>query len=231
MRLLALIVAKNVVGSSWTKQVRSREWKRLPEGEKGPIRNALLSHILAREDSERICTQASLLVANIAQFDYPDKWPTLLDDLLRLSMPSGGLPCERRHRPLKTIKYVARVLEKKRFVLEEPSGMPLMTLSPDRLQWLGAMVEAARAQMRSSLRDLLVPLMGIWEAEFDEYSRSTEQDKLHRMKICRVAISAAASALWTVRLCFIRFCSRHPLAHPYTHRPITTGRLRAAEQR
>jgi hypothetical protein len=194
IRLLALIVAKNVVGSSWTKQIKSREWKRFPEAEKSTIRTVLLADILAREGSERICTQASLLVANIAQFDYPDKWPTLLEDLLRLSL---GLPLDRRHRPLKTIKYVARVLEKKRFVLEEPSGAPLMTLTPDRLQALGAMVEAARAQMRAALRRLLVPLMEIWEGEFDQSQRDPSMWHYH-MKVCRVAISAAAAALWTV---------------------------------
>ena len=195
---MALIVAKNVVGSSWAKQTKSREWKKVGVDEKHAVRNVLLADILAREASERVCTQASLMIANIAQFDYPGEWRTLLEDLLQMSLPAAGLPLERRHRPLKAIKYVSKMLEKKRFVLEEPGGAPLMTLAPGRLQELGAMVEAARLQMRTSLRALLVPLMGIWEAEFDAYSRSTEQDKLHCMKICRVAVSACACAMWTV---------------------------------
>ncbi len=195
---MALIVAKNVVGSSWVKQIKSREWKKVGKDEKQAVRNVLVADILPREVSERICTQASLLIANIAQFDYPDEWPTLLEDLLQMGLPAGGLPLERRHRPLKAIKYVSKMLEKKRFILEEPNGAPLMTLAPGRLQELGAMVEAARLQMRTSLRALLVPLVGIWEAEFDDCSRSTGQDKVHRMKICRVAVSACACAMWTV---------------------------------
>ena len=199
IRLMALIVAKNVVGSSWTKQIKSREWKKFPEDEKSAVRNILLADILAKEASERICTHASLMIANIAQFDYPDKWPTLLEDLLQMGLPAGGLPLERRHRPLKAIKYVSKMLEKKRFILEEPGGAPLMTLAPSRLQELGSIVEAARLQMRTSLRALLVPLAGIWEAEFDAQNRATcHQDRLHRMKICRVAVSACACAMWTV---------------------------------
>jgi len=30
IRLLALVVAKNAVGSNWSKQVRTREWKKVP---------------------------------------------------------------------------------------------------------------------------------------------------------------------------------------------------------
>ena len=198
---MALIVAKNVVGSSWSKQIKSREWRKFPEEEKRAIRNMLLVDVLAAEDSERVCTQASLLIANIAQFDYPDKWPTLLDDLLQMSLQAGRMPLERRHRPLKAIKYVSRVLEKKRFVLEEPSGAPLMTLTPSRLQQLGAMVEESRFQMRTSLRALLVPLMGIWESELEAFHRAKiDQGTMwrHHMKICRVAASACACALWTV---------------------------------
>ena len=153
---MALIVARNVVGSSWTKQIKSREWKKFPEDEKSAVRNILLADILAKEASERICTHASLMIANIAQFDYPDKWPTLLEDLLQMGLPAGGLPLERRHRPLKAIKYVSKMLEKKRFILEEQVARPLMTLAPSRLQELGSIVEAARLQMRTSLRALLV---------------------------------------------------------------------------
>lgn len=30
VRLLALVVAKNAVGSNWSKQVQTREWKKVP---------------------------------------------------------------------------------------------------------------------------------------------------------------------------------------------------------
>lgn len=196
IRLLALIVAKNSIDIGWAKRVSRSLWKNFPEDERRAVRN-LLPGILATEPSETIATQASLLIKNIALVDYPEKWPTLLDDLLRMGLPTSGLPLERRHRPLKTIKYVSRVLERKRFVLEEPSGAPLMTLTPGRLQELGAIVEMARAQMRSALRGILMPLMGIWEAEFEQSQGDEFQRRCH-MKVCRSAISACACTLWSV---------------------------------
>jgi hypothetical protein len=194
---LALIVAKNAVGSSWTKQTKSREWKKVPEDEKVAIRTMLLTNILPNDPSETIAIQALLLIANIAQFDYPDKWPELLDRLMGMGLQEGGLPLARRHRPLKAIKYVSRSLERKRFVLEEPSGAPLMSLTPERLHALSNLVESSRMQMKASMRALLQPLMSVWESEFNS-SQLDPSSWRERMKICRIAISSCNSVLWAV---------------------------------
>ena len=69
MRLLAAVVAKNAVGSSWRKTVALREYSRLPEAEKAAVR-ALALELLFAEPSPRVATQLSLLVTNIARYGW-----------------------------------------------------------------------------------------------------------------------------------------------------------------
>ncbi len=69
MRLLAAVVAKNAVGSSWRKTVALREYSRLPEAEKAAVR-ALALELLFAESSPRVATQLSLLVTNIARYGW-----------------------------------------------------------------------------------------------------------------------------------------------------------------
>ena len=65
-RLLAAVVAKNAVGSSWRKTVATRTYSRLPDAERGAVR-ALALELLFAEPSPRVATQLSLLVTNIAR--------------------------------------------------------------------------------------------------------------------------------------------------------------------
>lgn len=191
---MALIIAKNAVGSSWTKQYRTREWKKVPDVEKGAVRDMLLKDIIPGETSENVAIQASMLIANIAQFDYPERWPNLLGTLLSMSLPEGQLLLERRHRALRTIKVVARVLQRKRFVLEDPSGSPLMSLTPERLHELSSLIEVSRIQMKESLQSLIAPLEGLWESEYGAFSQGSPSWR-HNMKICRMAMSACGEVL------------------------------------
>lgn len=185
------------MGSSWTKQFRTREWKKVPDPEKCAIKEMLLKDILPHELSENISLQAILLIANIAQFDYPDKWPNLLDSLLSMSLPEGQLTLERRHRPLKAIKVVAKVLQRKRFVIEDPNGSPLMSLTPERLHQLSSNVEMSRLHMKRALQELVCPLERLWEAEYACFSQGSPHWR-HNMKISRVAMSACAEVLATL---------------------------------
>ena len=191
-------MAKNAVGSNWTKQVRTREWQKIPEDEREYVRNVLLTQIVPHDPSDRVAVQACILISNIVQFDFPDRWPSLMKTLVCMSKKENlwQLPPEKRHRPLKALKYAVRILQRKRFVLEEPSGVPLMTLTPERLHALSADVEVSRSRMHAAVRQLIVPLEEIWSQEYESFSQRN-QSWACSMRICRLAMSVCVEALTT----------------------------------
>lgn len=67
VRMLAAIVAKNAVGSSWRKTMGSREWSRIPTEEKKAVRDQAL-RLLYSERSDAIAIQLGLLITNIARY-------------------------------------------------------------------------------------------------------------------------------------------------------------------
>lgn len=66
IRLLAAVVAKNSVGSSWRKTLGTREWSRVPSDEKAGVRTSAL-RLLFSEPSDRVATQLGMLITNIAR--------------------------------------------------------------------------------------------------------------------------------------------------------------------
>ena len=132
VRLLATVLAKNAVGSSWRKTLGTREWSRIPESEKEHVRSAAAG-LLLKEPQRRVATQTGLLIANIARFDFPAKWPTLLADLTSAAwwLESGVTPeaVEQNDRALFTLKHVVRAVKSKRIVVETtgPSGGSVST--------------------------------------------------------------------------------------------------------
>ena len=58
-RLLAAVVAKNAVGSSWRKTLGTREWSRVPEDERHYVRSRALP-LLLLDPSDR-CAKVSIL--------------------------------------------------------------------------------------------------------------------------------------------------------------------------
>ena len=67
VRLLAAVIAKNAVGSSWRKTVDSREWSRVSQQEKQHVQAHSLHSLLA-DPSDKVAVQLALLVANIARY-------------------------------------------------------------------------------------------------------------------------------------------------------------------
>jgi len=132
VRLLATVLAKNAVGSSWRKTLGTREWSRIPETEKSHVRSAAAS-LLLNEPQRRVATQTGLLIANIARFDFPAKWPTLLSDLTSAAwwVEDGATQAkiEQNDRALFTLKHVVRAVKSKRIVVETsgPSGGSVST--------------------------------------------------------------------------------------------------------
>ena len=106
-RLLATISLKNCVGSTWRKTLASREWMRVPEGERAFVRATALS-LLLHDPSHAVALHAALLVSNVARFDAPRRWPELLETLLEAGR-DGGQP-ERQARALKALKHVLTAL-------------------------------------------------------------------------------------------------------------------------
>ena len=125
VRLLAVVLAKNAVGSSWRKTLGTREWSRIPDDEKEYVRSAAAS-LLFEEPQKRVATQTSLLIANIARFDFPGRWPTLLSGLTEAGSWDGDAAneqtVERNDRALFTLKHVIRAVKSKRIVVETPTS-------------------------------------------------------------------------------------------------------------
>ena len=84
-RLMAAVLAKNTVGSGFAKTIAAPDWHRVSPDEKAAVRAKLEALLFgpAGEEDARIGTHLALLVANIARFDFPQEWPTLLAVMVR----------------------------------------------------------------------------------------------------------------------------------------------------
>jgi hypothetical protein len=162
-RLLAVVVAKNAVGSSWRKTVGSREWSRVPDEEKAFARAAALRVVLA-DPSERVALQAALLVTNAARFDVPRPWEALLPELAGAAAAEAPTPPAAKRRALVALKHVLRALRGKRFVLKAPAGVAALT-SADMAAAARA-IDDDRALMFRLAKGLLGPLRAQWAANF-----------------------------------------------------------------
>lgn len=90
IRLVAAVIAKNAVGSSWRKTLGSREWSKVPDQEKAAVRSAA-ARLLLSEDSHRVSVQLGLLITNIARYFPPGKAENVLRQLLNFLSPSMAL--------------------------------------------------------------------------------------------------------------------------------------------
>ena len=108
------------MGSSWRKTIGSREWSRVPDGEKAEVRDAALASLFS-DPSERVGMQMALLIANIARFDFPTHWPTLLTQLAEASAFEGPTSLAIKRRALRALKHVVKALRNKRIVAEAPT--------------------------------------------------------------------------------------------------------------
>ncbi|KAF1817496.1 ARM repeat-containing protein [Eremomyces bilateralis CBS 781.70] len=83
VRQSALLYLKTFVLGSWTSQFDEFKGEVLVSPEnKEQIRQAILHLATGLEEERKIKTAASLVVSRIAQSDFPEEWPGLLDSLL-----------------------------------------------------------------------------------------------------------------------------------------------------
>ncbi|KAL3137525.1 hypothetical protein ABBQ38_004810 [Trebouxia sp. C0009 RCD-2024] len=161
VRLLATVLAKNAVGSSWRKTLGTREWSRVPEAEKEHVRSAAAS-LLFEEPERRVATQTGLLIANIARFDFPAKWPTLLADLTSAAWwkEQNNRPeaVEHNDRALFTLKHVVRAVKSKRIVVE--------TNGPSELKPLADKIAQERKMLNTKAEEIFPILCQQWQQHF-----------------------------------------------------------------
>jgi hypothetical protein len=91
------------------------------EEEKAYVRGTAMA-VLLQDTSERVALQTGLLITNIARFDFPRPWASLLADLAAAAAVDSAVPLPAKARALTTLKHVLRALRNKRFVMEAPSG-------------------------------------------------------------------------------------------------------------
>ena len=80
IRISAVIFLKNTVHRYWNSNRRSTNTIEISEREKSHLRNALIG--VVNERNHTIAEQISLVIAKIARFDFPLKWPNLFETLL-----------------------------------------------------------------------------------------------------------------------------------------------------
>ena len=82
------------------------------DDEKQYIRGTALAALLG-DPSERVALQVSLLITNIARFDAPHPWASLLPDLQAAAAEGSGVAPAGRLRALKALKRVLQALRGK----------------------------------------------------------------------------------------------------------------------
>ncbi|KFM27585.1 Importin-11 [Auxenochlorella protothecoides] len=107
---MATVVAKNAVGSSWRKIMGTREWSRVPDAEKAYVRTTSTACLLS-EPSSRVAVQLALLISNLARFDVPRPWDSLVGDLAASAGMDSPTSLESKLRSLRALKHCVRGLK------------------------------------------------------------------------------------------------------------------------
>ncbi|GAX82609.1 hypothetical protein CEUSTIGMA_g10035.t1 [Chlamydomonas eustigma] len=173
IRLLAVVIAKNAVGSSWRKTLGTREWSRVPDEEKALVKEATVSLMLS-EPLERLATQLALLLTNIARFDFPGRAPNMLNQLLNVA-GSQDAPPTQRLRAMKALYNVLRGLSTKRFVIETPqqpvNGSAGPGLGPMAdLRQLSQQINAERELFKDKLAECFQPVGRLFGAHCEAFA-------------------------------------------------------------
>jgi len=96
------------------------------EEEKQFVRSTAMA-VLLQDPSDRVSTQAALLITNIARFDFPRPWPSLLPDLVSAAAMESHVPLQAKSRALMALKFVLRALRSKRFIIEPVPGTTIQS--------------------------------------------------------------------------------------------------------
>eukprot|EP00879_Flechtneria_rotunda_P019231 GHRR01020193.1.p1 GENE.GHRR01020193.1~~GHRR01020193.1.p1 ORF type:complete len:258 (+),score=91.10 GHRR01020193.1:339-1112(+) len=173
-RLLAVVVAKNAVGSSWRKTLGTREWSRVPDEEKAAVRMAVL-HLLLSDPSDRVALQLGLLASNICAFDFPARWPDILQNLLGAADWASPFAPQFKLRALRSLKHIFKGFTTKRFVAE-----PIQSRAPGLgIASLTERLQQERQLYRQQLKACAAPLQCLLSAHLPAFLNpsSTQQQQ------------------------------------------------------
>eukprot|EP00884_Botryococcus_braunii_P020366 jgi/Botrbrau1/7012/Bobra.0165s0041.1 len=162
LRLLAAVVAKNSVGSSWRKTLATREWSRVPADEKAELRATILPMLL-NDPSRRVAVQLSLLIANVARFDFPNPWTTMMEELVGAAALNGPTSFPQKERALMALKHVVRALRHKRIVIETPAN-GRGHVSREELGGLALQIATERNLLNQGMIAIFPAIMRDWRA-------------------------------------------------------------------
>jgi hypothetical protein len=168
--MLAAVIAKNAVGSSWRKTMGTREWSRVSDEEKAKVKEATLSLLLS-DPIEHIAMQLSILLSNIARFDFPSRSPDLLSYLLSAAT-SNDLPPSARLRALKSLRGILSGFSTKRFIAEpSPSSAPLGLTAGGmaELQALSQRIMEEKEVFKHKIAEVLPPLAEIFRVHAEAF--------------------------------------------------------------
>ncbi|WIA23852.1 hypothetical protein OEZ85_013510 [Tetradesmus obliquus] len=167
-RLLAVVVAKNTVGGNWRKTLGTREWSRVPEEEKGSVRNAVLQLMLS-DPSDRVALQLGLLASNICAFDFPSRWPDVLSHLLAAADWASPFAPQFKLRALRALKHIFKGLLTKRFVAEPLTQQPGASAAALGMASITSRLQAERQLYKEKLKECAAPLQQLVAAHLPAF--------------------------------------------------------------
>lgn len=193
--MLAAVIAKNAVGSSWRKTMGTREWSRVPDEEKAKVKETTISLLLS-DPIEHIAMQLSILLTNIARFDFPTRAPDLLSYLLSAAA-SNDLPPNSRLRALKSLKGILAGFSTKRFIIEPSPSSASLGLTVGgmaELQALSQKMVEEKEVFKQKIAEALPPLGDIFRVHAEGFLSCAPGWELHG-PMAKAAATAASELL------------------------------------
>lgn len=155
------------------------------EDEKQFVRTTAMT-VLFQDPSDRVATQSGLLITNMARFDVPRPWGSLLPELASAAAMESPILVGAKSRALTALKYVLRALRSKRFIIERPPGITMgfgdgkLTIALVRLQC-----------PRPSLAEQHPPLS--LHADLEALSNQIDEDRRAMVRMSKELLSAIRS--------------------------------------
>lgn len=190
--MLASVIAKNAVGSSWRKTIGTREWSRVPDEEKANVKETTISLLLS-EPIEHIAMQLSILLTNIARFDFPARAPDLLSYLISAAASSDLAPSPRL-RALKSLKSILSGFSTKRFVIDPSPSIAAKGLTAGgmaELHQLSDRIKNEREVFKQKIAEAMPPLGEVFRVHSEGFLSCVQGWELHG-PMAKAAASAAA---------------------------------------
>ena len=126
VRQLAAVVLRQFIRIHWSESADSFTEPAPSENEKAAVR-AVLTNGLS-DETPRIRTAVSMVIASIAAFDWPDAWPNLMSELVRPLEDAARSPVA-DPAAAATVAGVLRCLELCSSELQVPPPLPMLAVT------------------------------------------------------------------------------------------------------